>query len=371
MVNAVDVFGVDGRDEGSVRAAVLRARDAARSRPVAERSEIRLGRAQAVRYGGIRVVSDRRPSGGAGCVRRGRLGGRFARLRRAAARARRRRFTNFAIVGPSVSATHDAAGSLRVLPATIAEGEAAGAACTVSVRASASSAPPDELHDQIRKRREMLVVPGKGNRGNGAPTGQVEALRRDGRVAHDHVLADGRDRLARRIDGRRRPVGMRDTGEPAEQARAHEAHQPHRAIEREREADGGLTRRLDEQIVKVRRAGRFYTECLPDQRGIDGGSSVHVAIIGNGQRVGRIGSDGDARAREEPCQRGSLVAVLISERVRRKNVVRDDPSMGPAQGAGIRLRRRALRGAEPGEKRRDQKGDRPPAALRHVGLIRI
>jgi hypothetical protein len=38
-------------------------------------------------------------------------------------------FRNLAVVGPSISATHTASGSLRVLPTTIAEGEAAGKAC--------------------------------------------------------------------------------------------------------------------------------------------------------------------------------------------------------------------------------------------------
>lgn len=41
-------------------------------------------------------------------------------------------FSNLAIVGPAISATHDAAGSLRVLPTTIAEGEAVAAACALS-----------------------------------------------------------------------------------------------------------------------------------------------------------------------------------------------------------------------------------------------
>jgi len=43
-------------------------------------------------------------------------------------------FENLAIVGPAISATHDAAGSLRVLPTTVAEGESAGNACAASIR---------------------------------------------------------------------------------------------------------------------------------------------------------------------------------------------------------------------------------------------
>lgn len=42
-------------------------------------------------------------------------------------------FNNLAVAGPSISASHTAAGSLRVTPTTIAEGEAAGAACAQSV----------------------------------------------------------------------------------------------------------------------------------------------------------------------------------------------------------------------------------------------
>lgn len=41
-------------------------------------------------------------------------------------------FSNLAIVGPAISATHDAAGSLRVLPTTIEEGEAVAGACALS-----------------------------------------------------------------------------------------------------------------------------------------------------------------------------------------------------------------------------------------------
>lgn len=41
---------------------------------------------------------------------------------------------NLAIVGPAVSATHTASGSVRVEPTTISEGEAAGGACAFSVR---------------------------------------------------------------------------------------------------------------------------------------------------------------------------------------------------------------------------------------------
>lgn len=44
-----------------------------------------------------------------------------------------RGFDDLAIAGPSISATHDAAGSLRMEPASIAEGEAAGTACALSV----------------------------------------------------------------------------------------------------------------------------------------------------------------------------------------------------------------------------------------------
>lgn len=43
-----------------------------------------------------------------------------------------RGFRDVAVVGPSISASHDAAGSVRVLPATIAEGEAAGDACALA-----------------------------------------------------------------------------------------------------------------------------------------------------------------------------------------------------------------------------------------------
>lgn len=43
-------------------------------------------------------------------------------------------FENLLVVGPSISATHTASGSVRVIPTTIAEGEAAGEACAQSIR---------------------------------------------------------------------------------------------------------------------------------------------------------------------------------------------------------------------------------------------
>ncbi len=43
-------------------------------------------------------------------------------------------FANLAIVGPAISANHSASGSVRVVPTTIEEGEAAGAACALAVK---------------------------------------------------------------------------------------------------------------------------------------------------------------------------------------------------------------------------------------------
>jgi hypothetical protein len=43
-------------------------------------------------------------------------------------------FENLMVVGPAISATHTASGSVRVIPTTIAEGEAAGEACAQSIR---------------------------------------------------------------------------------------------------------------------------------------------------------------------------------------------------------------------------------------------
>jgi hypothetical protein len=43
-------------------------------------------------------------------------------------------FENLLVVGPSISAKHTASGSVRVMPTTIAEGEAAGEACAQSIR---------------------------------------------------------------------------------------------------------------------------------------------------------------------------------------------------------------------------------------------
>jgi hypothetical protein len=66
-------------------------------------------------------------------------------------------FRNLVMAGPSISATHTASGSLRVLPTTIAEGEAAGQACAQLVRS-----PHREFFDRcvrclVRRRTETDI----------------------------------------------------------------------------------------------------------------------------------------------------------------------------------------------------------------------
>lgn len=69
-------------------------------------------------------------------------------------------FSNLAVVGAAISATHDASGSLRVLPTTIAEGQAVAVACALS-RRTGEDLRAIALHAQlVRRLRQDLAQRG-------------------------------------------------------------------------------------------------------------------------------------------------------------------------------------------------------------------
>jgi FAD dependent oxidoreductase len=75
-------------------------------------------------------------------------------------------FTNLGLASRSISATHVAAGSARIIPTTIEEGEALGAACALAQVYGTSLAGLDRtpdlltaLRDDLRRRRVLLDPP--------------------------------------------------------------------------------------------------------------------------------------------------------------------------------------------------------------------
>jgi hypothetical protein len=75
-------------------------------------------------------------------------------------------FTNLGLASRSISATHVAAGSARIIPTTIEEGEALGAACALAQRRGVSlvglERTPDllaALRDDLRERGVVLTPP--------------------------------------------------------------------------------------------------------------------------------------------------------------------------------------------------------------------
>jgi hypothetical protein len=67
-------------------------------------------------------------------------------------------FENLALAGPSISATHTASGSVRVVPTTIAEGEALGAACAQSVLHGHTIREMALTPHLVQRLRQLLAV---------------------------------------------------------------------------------------------------------------------------------------------------------------------------------------------------------------------
>jgi hypothetical protein len=84
-----------------------------------------------------------------------------------------RGFTNLLLASPSISASHEAAGSARVIPTTIEEGEAAGAAAAqararhISIAGLAAS-PPEiaALQGDLRRNGAILDYRAPANTAN-------------------------------------------------------------------------------------------------------------------------------------------------------------------------------------------------------------
>jgi len=71
-----------------------------------------------------------------------------------------RGFANVVLASPAISASHLAAGSARVIPTTIEEGEAAGAACALARETHASFAEIDREPAAMRRLRASLATGG-------------------------------------------------------------------------------------------------------------------------------------------------------------------------------------------------------------------
>jgi hypothetical protein len=71
-----------------------------------------------------------------------------------------RDLADLAIASPAISATHEAEGSVRVIPTTIDEGEAAAAACAVAVRHKATLARVARSMPLVRDVQQDLVMRG-------------------------------------------------------------------------------------------------------------------------------------------------------------------------------------------------------------------
>ncbi|MDE2571741.1 MAG: FAD-dependent oxidoreductase [bacterium] len=69
-------------------------------------------------------------------------------------------FDNLLVAGPAISATHVAAGSARIIPTTIEEGEAAGAAAAVSLRHGVDFARMAYEEEWMRRLRSSLARAG-------------------------------------------------------------------------------------------------------------------------------------------------------------------------------------------------------------------
>jgi hypothetical protein len=165
MVNAIDVYGVDGRKPQSLREArAIAVAESAHFVPFLRREIPGFEHARIARFAADFYIRETRHVGGlvwingnyiwngerpydtvvlaaypmdVHPVRPGDSGGDgWAEIPRVYGIPMRalvpRGFSNLAVVGPSISASHDAAGSVRVIPTTIAEGEAAGDACAVA-----------------------------------------------------------------------------------------------------------------------------------------------------------------------------------------------------------------------------------------------
>ena len=116
-----------------------------------------------------------------------------------------RGFTNLLLASPSISASHEAAGSARVIPTTIEEGEADGAAAALAIERHVSFSALDQtpgliatLQDELRRAGAILDYASAVVDVKNARTGQHALVN----VRHGVVSAAGLRRAAARVRGR-------------------------------------------------------------------------------------------------------------------------------------------------------------------------